>query len=121
MGQRIERAHCRSRRGRLALWPMSPAARLSDQDINAALSDDPARPRPRPGPANRGAVRLWPPGSGGKGARSNPNFCGARLLPERSCGQWSCQTLRTLRRKRGGCGGVVVGGPQGLIESQSTL
>ena len=28
---------------------MSPAARLSDQDINAALSDDPARQRPRPG------------------------------------------------------------------------
>ena len=44
-----ERADCCSRRGHLALWPMSPAARLSDQDMNAALSDDPARSRPRPG------------------------------------------------------------------------
>jgi hypothetical protein len=49
MGQRYARADCRSRRGHLALWPMSPAARLSDQDINAALSDDPVRSRPRPG------------------------------------------------------------------------
>jgi len=55
MGQRYERADCTRDVDHLALWPMSPAARLSDQDINAALSDDPARSRPRPGPAHRGA------------------------------------------------------------------
>ena len=49
MGQRYEPAAGRSRHGRLALWPMSPATRLSDQDMNAALSDDLARSRPRPG------------------------------------------------------------------------
>jgi len=60
----------------------------------------PARAR---GPAsNRGAVRLSPPGSGGKGARSKPSLLRSAPLAERSDGLWSCQTLRTLRRKRGG-------------------
>jgi site-specific recombinase XerD len=102
----------------VATW-RSPAARLSDHDINAALSDDPARSRPRPGPANRGAVRLSQSGSGGKGARSNPNYCAARLcrsgvaghcrLPIANCRLKAVHHLEDLEAKtRGlwwGCGG----------------
>ena len=88
----------------------------------------PSRSRPRPGPALRGAVRLPQPGSGGKGARSKPHtfaqraFAGAELRAHcRLPSAKMALTLRTLRQKRGGCGGVVAGGPQGLTPSQSML
>jgi predicted membrane metal-binding protein len=77
--------------------------------FNAALSDDPARSRPRPGPANRGAYT-----SGSQGAEAKARgatltfaeraFAGAELRAQgqSAIGNWQSEmplTLRTLRRK----------------------
>jgi len=77
---------------------MSPAARLSDQDMNAALSDDPVRSRPRPGPANRGAYT-----SGSQGAEAKARGATLTFAKRAFAGaELRAATLRTLRRKRGG-------------------
>jgi hypothetical protein len=88
---------------------MSPAARLSDQDINAALSDDPARQRPRPGLgiAERRASRRQGAEAKARGATltfAERAFAGAELRAQgqSAIGNWQSEmplTLRTLRRK----------------------
>jgi hypothetical protein len=90
---------------------MSPAARLSDQDIMPRYRMTPSRPRPRPGPAPRGAVRLSQPGSGGKGARSKPHTFAQRAFAGAELRAVELSNLEDLEAKtRGlwwGCGGCT--------------